>query len=73
MGLRKNVRSQLFPGIRHSRISASPKDSTTARGTATIENVAVFLAAVWKDEFFRTEIKLSKNTNSGLMGLRITE
>lgn len=32
MGLRKKVRSQLFPGIRHSSIKASPRDSTTARG-----------------------------------------
>ena len=59
--------------MRHSSIRARPRLSTTARGTATAENVAVFLAAIWKEEFFSTERKFSRPTNSGLMGLRIRE
>ena len=37
--------------MRHSSIKASTRLSTTARGTAMAENIAVFLAAVRKDEF----------------------
>ena len=51
MGLRKKVRSRLLQGMRHSSIKASTRLSTTARGTAMAENIAVFLAAVRKDEF----------------------
>jgi len=49
MGLKKKVRNQLLQGMRHSRIRASPRLSTTARGTARMEKMAVFLAAVWKE------------------------
>ena len=73
IGLRKKVRSRLLQGIRHSSIKARLRLSTTARGTATTENIAVFLAAVRKEEFFRTAMKLSRNTNSGFMGERMTE
>ena len=73
MGLRKKVRNRLLHGMRHSSSSASARLSTTARGTAMAENMAVFFAAVRKDEFFSTALKLSKKTNSGLLGLRITE
>ena len=73
MGLRKKVRSRLLQGMRHSSISASARLSTTAKGTAMEENIAVFLAAVRKEGLFRTVRKLSRNTNSGFMGERMTE
>ena len=73
MGLRKKVRSRLLQGMRHSSISASTRLSTTARGTAMAENIAVFLAAVRKEELLRTAMKLSSSTNSGFMGERMTE
>ena len=73
MGLKKKVRNRLLQGIRHSSSRASARLSTTASGTAMTEKRAVFLAAVWKEEFFSTAIKLSSPTNSGFRGLRMTE
>ena len=46
MGLKKNVRNWLLNGIRHSSISASTNASTTASGTESPENTAVFLTAI---------------------------
>ena len=45
MGLKKKVRNCDFRGIRHSSISASTSESTTARGTATPVNTTVFFTA----------------------------
>ena len=52
---------------------ASPSARTTASGTARAEKVAVFLAASRKAEFLKRAMKLSRNTNSGFIELRMTE
>ena len=44
-GQRKQERSQLFPGILELSANAIQSDSTTDRGTAIPEKIAVFLAA----------------------------
>ena len=73
IGLKKKVRNRLLQGMRHSSSSASPRLSTTARGTAMAENMAVLPAAVRKEEFPSTALKLSRKTNSGFRGLRMME
>ena len=60
-------------GILASSSMASPSERMTASGTARAENVAVFLAASLKAEFLKSAMKLSRNTNSGFIELRIRE
>ena len=73
IGLRKKVRNWLLRGILASSSMASPSARTTASGTARAEKVAVFLAASRKAEFLKRAMKLSRNTNSGFIELRMTE
>ena len=56
IGLKKQVRNWLLPGMRASSIRASSIDSTTASGTARPVNTAVFFAAVRNAALSKTAI-----------------
>ena len=73
MGLRKKVRNVLLNGMRLSMITASHRDSITARGTAITENSSVLRAASEKALFCQVRIKLLKPTYSCWTGLLIIE
>ena len=69
MGLKKKVLNWLRKGIFRSNTMARIKLSTTAKGTAMAENIAVFFTAVINASFDATDLKFSNPTYFALMGL----
>ena len=73
MGLRKKVRNWLRKGSLASSTIASSRDSTTASGTATAENMNVLCTARRNAVLPMMLVKLSRNTKLPLMGLSTSE